>query len=534
MHLELMAETSVDSTSERVSGILDLIGSSASGLSEVAKLLQTSSEFRELGPLLVDGLSSMIASGHPHTAGIRRICALLTTVCRPRELHMFCMEAWINLWSRECDCKDLELPGQCSLSLARAVLAQTTVDVIARTQKGPLYNNRENYLLSIGGQILSKFFMPESLSPVHEVSSEWILVVTKLADAVLALNSPDRSDMHTQANAEVAIRLVSAAVECIVAHEADWFSAALRSESSLRTLLSVLLSNESTLAMLNSRMIAFDVTVDDSRDPFTRSADFELEATDVALIVLADAFVRSTNPCLVPLLWSSNRSADVLVTANLILLKSRFFVAAIAYSLRLNAHLGSIVLSSPLSGEWMESLFRVATSVGDERVLSLAQRQSVFSAISGLMDSTDPTTAVQVCSAVAQRSCVDSVVGLTLKLLKDVWTKHSLPVSLFHASVSPLLGEEYQVLDGIDTLKSILNWARLVYLQHEKRSVNDHKFRTTLEKLGKQIDAELGLLQCEATNEDMEMKRTRLIFIGHLVSRVRELFDGSECCNSHR
>ena len=522
-----MTEACKPDENDLVCSTLKNIESSSLGVDELERSLRTSTEIREIGPLLVQGLSDLVAGDHPDPESICRLLRLLPVVCRPRELHMFCMEAWINLWSRQCGCTNATTSETCRLSLARAVVAETVVSVIARTDKGALFTNRENFLLSIGGQVLSKFFMPESAWPVHPISEEWLSVVEALTRAVISLNSDDRNDMHNQAHAEVAVRLVAGALECL---------AVRGSVSGFQRLVHLLLSDISSVSLVNSRMLSLDPSAIKELDDSKRSADFELSQTDVALIVFAATNCMEGKRSLIPLVWSDTRRADVHLRAVLVLLKSRFLQSGMKMSLSLLRERNPDLLSNNLAPEWMEMMLRIATSVGDESLLSLQERKEIFTTLATALEGTEDKTVVSLCTTVIGLSRVDAVVGLALKLLKDVWTKSRLSADIFHSTVKKIFtSDDYSVLDGLDSLKSVLNWARLLYLRDgmSESGAADVEFRSQLESLRRRVDRELAFIGKAPECDEREVKMTRVEFIGHLIARVLEIMHSSDtaCCN---
>jgi hypothetical protein len=169
----------------------------------------------------------------------------------------------------------------------------------------------------------------------------------------------------------------------------------------------------------------------------------------------------------------------------------------------------------------IESLLTLATSHGDESFMSLEDRQSIFTDISSYIANLEVSLAVEICESITRNSSVDSVVGLSIKMLKDTWAQHSGSIEVFHRTVKILASSDYQVMDGMDSLKSLLNWARLVYLIPENKSPNlDAIFGDFLGEISRKIDIELNMLN---QDEFADMKRTRLVLVGHLVARVKEL-----------
>jgi hypothetical protein len=186
----------------------------------------------------------------------------------------------------------------------------------------------------------------------------------------------------------------------------------------------------------------------------------------------------------------------------------------------------------PLTPEWLEELLMIATSFGDESFLSINDRQNIFRSVSHCMAQCPIDAGARVCLAVIRRSHSDSVLGLFLKMLKDMWTTHASTNDLFHQAVELIASSDYQVIDGIDTLKSIFNWARLVYLKSPNLGNGcDIALSTFLNEVMSKIDVELQLLM-SVDDEESEMKKTRLVFIGHLAARVREIMSGhSNACD---
>ena len=71
------------------------------------------------------------------------------------------------------------------------------------------------------------------------------------------------------------------------------------------------------------------------------------------------------------------------------------------------------------------------------------------------------------------------------------------------------------MVDAVDSLKSLLNWGRIFFLK--KTDEGESKvLKQELTKLASQVDVEMRLVTDP-------VQQTRVVLIGHLLARVREL-----------
>ena len=514
----LLTKTVGEETQESASAVLTAIKDSPGCVKEVLSMLHTSMYCRDIAPLLLSGLSQMYVRGHSHESTIEDIFALLPTVCRPVELHSLSLETWIELWGMTCECTLLN--SECQLTKARSLVAQIIITIIRNVEKGPLLRNRENYVLSIAGQLLSKFLIPETERPLHSISLRWITCVTDICDILCTLVDQDKSDATTQANAEISLRMMAGLLECQLLHSGSLFDV---EEGFNLQALNYVTPHQLLLSTLCSKLPC--ISGDKESPSETRSADFELEDNDIALFVLASHLKPKVSPRIVPMLWSYPKRFGVSIQAARCLLRSRHPVlgARLSVSLLEDNHVTSCPQS--LCGLWLEELIVMATSYGDENVMSLESRRNVFACMSKAVMGWDCGEACSTLVCIIGRCKSDSTVGIFVKLLKDLWAKNNLSVDLFHQVVKLTCASEYQVLDGIDTLKSILNWARLVYLRSPPSlTESDLIFLNFVKDVLNRVRIELKLV-ANVQDPESAMKRTRLEFIGHLASRVCEILE---------
>jgi len=518
-HLDFLLTKSIgEDCDENASSVLRVVAESPGAMEELLKLLRQSIYCRDIAPLLLSGLSEMYVAGHSRQETLEEVFQLLPAVCRPIELHTFALEAWVELWRQTCDCAGVN--SKCRLSRARSLIALMIVSILKITEKGPLRRNRENYLLSISGQLLSKFFIPEAERPVHDISKHWIECVTSICDILSSISEEEGSETTTQANAEIALRMLSALLASELVHAGDIFQNGISGEA-----LTYVAPSPALLNTLCSKLTLLKPSNQTETFQGPRSADFEIENSDIASFVLASRLLPDIAPRIVPMLWSFPKQADVEIEAARCLLRSRFPALGARLSVALFEDLRVAEASESLCSQWLEELILMVTSSGDETVMSLDARRNVFACMQKAQMSWDTEKVCNICIAIIGRCKSDSTVGIFVKLLKDVWTKDRLPVDLFHRTVKLTCSAEYQVLDGIDTLKSVLNWARLLYLRSPSSlSESDSAFGNFVKEIISKLNFELKSLETESDPES-EMKKTRLVFIGHLASRVSEILE---------
>lgn len=482
---------------------------------------------REVAPLLLEGVVDLGKRHEGHAQMFEHYLLSLPAYCHPSELHTFALDAWVKIWTDSCECVGPE--ARCNLMHFRSILAVIISDVIGRATKGHLFRNNENFLLSAAGQFLSKFWIRQAAHPVHFVSPLWVESVLIICRNLHTLSMGCESDTQTTANTEICARLLAAILACMTNTP--------RSGEVTKIVIDYVVKNKPLLSMLNSKLISLTPPASLSFSCELRAADFELDSADIGLFVSAGVMCNNIAPCVIPLIWSSCKRADVLVRSAMCLLRTS---TALTTGLKLSVFLlndvetASVAIQRvPLTPEWLEVLLMIATSYGDESFLSITDRQNIFRSVSNCMAQCPIDAGARVCLAVIRRSLSDSVLGLFLKMLKDMWTTQASTNDMFHQAVELIASSDYQVIDGIDTLKSILNWARLVYLKSPNLGKGcDKAFSSFLNEVMSKIDVDLQLMK-SMDDEESEMKKTRLVFIGHLAARVRDIMTGHSIACDH-
>lgn len=508
--------------------VLTLLGEDPDLIVELESALLDYKYPREVAPLLLDGVVDLCKLHEDSSRKLESFLLSLPRYCHASELHTFALDSWIRIWNDSCECSGPE--ARCNLMRIRGTLAVMISDVIGRTTKGPLFRNKENFLLSAAGQFLSKFWIPESEDPIHFISDAWVESVLIICRNLHSLSIGCEAETQAAANLEICARLIAAVLACMFARP--------RNEQVTETILDYVVGNAPLLSMLNSKMVSLTPPLSMYISCGSRAADFELEPADVALFVWAGVMRKNMSPCVIPMIWSIGKRADVLVRSALCLLRtSTVLKPGLSLSIDILSDLEVVSVAIQrvsLTPEWLEELLTIATSFGDESFMSLTDRQNIFQTVSNCMTQCPMSAGARVCLEVVKRSHIDSVIGLFLKMLKDMWTTHASTNDLFHEAVKLVASSDYQIVDGIDTLKSILNWARLVYLKSPNLNNEcDATFGGFLKEVISKIDLELELINT-MTDEESEMKKTRLVFIGHLAARVREIMSGHSSACHHR
>ena len=484
-------------------------------LSSLKQSLSESESLRDKFPEYIEAFCEF-AVNEPKISlpALRDLLLSLPVHCRCGELHTFGLEAWLKLWVHKCDCSGIDSVNECRLSKIRSYVGLLLNAAISTASKGYLSNSKESYMMSLAGQFLSKFWLPEIVNVRHKVSMSWIEANIGICRSMMSLQSSCGSDQQTQVLVEVSLRILSAQLEAAAVRVSDWFTE--KPFCGMESIRGLLREFPILLNALVTKLANLDYSMQClARE---RHADFELVSSDLALFLLLDAIPEDIpSPRIVPVLYAKPKRSDIMNRACLALLHSEYVAAGICVSLR-------AMSSFTPSASLFQKLIEIATSYGDESFMNLPNRRSVFSSVQSRLMSLDNTKeSMEICTAIIERSRIDSVVGIFLKILKDLWVKDGKrDTSIFFNMVDKILAQDpYPVVDGMDTLKSLLNWARLVLLlplsdQDEKLS-----FSSKINRLSSNIDAELSLLK--ADSEEEGIAKHRLVFIGHLVARVREL-----------
>jgi hypothetical protein len=502
----LLERTMGEGTEDSVSRLLEILPRNSGAIGEFRDLLVKSPYCRDICPLLFAHLVEMYLTNISNSSALEELLTFFPPCCRPLELHTFALESWILLWKKSCHCTGPN--SDCQLSRARSLVAHIVTELVRHADKGPLHRNKENFTLSIAGQILGKFLIPESGKPTHAITDKWFDSVFQICDIMDTLSQNEVAESNVQANAEVALRMLAGTLLCQLVHS-DY--------SNTRRTLECIMNHPTLLSSVTNKLLTLNPNKLPEEPISSRSADFELEDYDIALFVLAHKLNPQVSPRLIPMLWSETKKMGVEITAALCLLRSPFPVFGFQLSEIL---LEPTMVKSNQTVGWLEELITMATTFGDETLLSLEKRQTIYTRMHSALFAAEPEQATRLCLEIISRSRADCTVGIFIKVLKDIWAQNNLNMEHFHKVVRQVCSSSYQVIDGMDSLKSILNWARLAYLKAVPGSLveADRTFYDFTKGISCQLDIELSRL-----GEDQAMQRTRLAFIGHLVSRVREI-----------
>ena len=494
-----MVSTDDDDSGSRVELLKKLIRQHPDELDCYASVLRNNLFLRNVSPLLInDFVGALIICGE---GSIRPICDLLLFLpacLRPMETYTFCMESWVDLHQQSC--RHEERVTGCRIALARSVIASMVTDLITRTEKGPLFRNRVDYLMSFGMQLMSKYF---NASPIHANNStsndRMATNLLKIAESMSACaKSNNHTDIGHSLESEVCIKLLASLVQFRFRAKLD------------HTCLDII----ELLRRIDSAVINAITTRLEILQPSTATEDtggYEVSDYDIAVLVVGVDGI-------LPLIWSpKKRSLHMLDACNLLLETGQESVrVALTHGINYCSNFpGS--LRSPAVVKFLRLSIETATSVGDEELLSLSQRQSVYTAISKtLSDRPDPMETIQICLEIVRETRIDSCAGIFVKIAKDVEQKIESEMTSFYSFAHSVFdGETVDVINTTDSLKSILNWARLLYIAKSVRrdKKEDEWFGEVLNELTTQLNPELP---------DAEL-HNRISFIAHLVDRVKEL-----------
>ena len=352
--LDFLRDKSVGENVEvSMSRVKTLLYENPEAVMEFRGLLNDSPYCRDICPILLPQFVEMYLQDIEDRYNIDDLVMFLPVCCLPNELHEFALDSWISLWAKSCECPG---PGSdCRLSQARSLVGHVIIEVLKTTVTGPLYRNKENYVLSISGQLLSKFLLPESDRPVHTISARWIECVVSICDIMNSLTESEVSETNIQANSEVSLRLLADLAICQLLRP--------RGINDSVT-LKYIVNHSQLLSTVENKLL----NLDGEKTGSDRSANFELENYHIAIFVLLATMRPEVRPKLMPMVWSDSRRKCVLMWSSLALLRSPFPTFGVELSLSL---LTQGLVKSDMSAIWLEELLTVANSVGDERLLSL-------------------------------------------------------------------------------------------------------------------------------------------------------------------
>jgi hypothetical protein len=302
-----------DGIEESVSQLRDIFERIEGAIKKFSSLLMRSDYCRDICPPLFPYLVEMYLEERAGSVAVEDLLLSLPSHCRPSALHTAALDSWIELWKRSCSCRGPN--SVCLLSNARSLVANIILGVILKAEKGLLYKNKENFTLSMAGQVLSKFLIPESVNPIHMISESWLDSVIVICDIMNSLSSPDESDSpNVQANSEISLRMQSAVLLCQFVHF----------KSCSHRILKYLVNHPRLLSAASTKLLAIKECVPSQIPSADRSADFELEDYDIALFVLAQSLNPTVSPKFIPMLWSEDKQADVRQKASRCLNQSPF------------------------------------------------------------------------------------------------------------------------------------------------------------------------------------------------------------------
>jgi len=478
-----------------------LIRDSPDDLDGFAQHLRSSLFLRNISPLLIGDIVRALLVCNPNS--IEVICNLLffLPVClRPMETYTFCMEAWINLHQESCDHN--ECRTDCRLGLARSVVACMVTDLITRTDKGPLRRNRMDYLMSFGMQLMSKYFDARPLHSRDPLCNDRMTAsLLKVAESAASLHVADTSDIGHSLESEVCIKLLAALVRFR-------FRAKLNHSNS--DIIEFLRRVNSAVINLITTRIQILQTSTHSDD----TGGYEVTDNDIASLVVGV-------PGILPLIWSPTRRSLHMLNACILIIQSGtdFACQTIQQGISVFSNFSDLSNIFPVVAKFFRLSIETATSVGDEDFMTIEERQAVYGAVSDcLLVRSNATHALTACLEIVRETRIDACSGIFIKIAKDVEQKLRTDETRFYAFArSVFAGECVDVINSTDSLKSILNWARWLYLN--KRVKRDEKEDVWFGKLLDQLTTQLNNTQQGAEPE----QKTRILFIGHLVDRVREL-----------
>jgi hypothetical protein len=416
---------------------------------------------------------------------------------------MLSLDAWIALHSRKCD---HEMEGnypdetKCPLALARAVIAHIIVDVLARTKKGPIYTHRDSYLMSFGLQLGTKYFGTSTHAHQRDVHSRVVSSTMKLIQALKFGDDATATAVH----AEIGVKLIAWIVE--------FERRNLLTVDMDRFFEYVLKLPHPVMNFITTKSQLFQSYTHDDSDT---GGGYEISDIDIAMILVGI-------PRILPLIWSDSKKASVSIEASLVLLRSggEFVRDGMSLGSRVLTGYDAIsIKSAPAVVEWLQVLMEMATSFGSEEDMSLVARQGIYSHIHELLESKSD---MEICKKIISMSLVDACIGIFVKIAKDIWSSRESDIDDFYSISRKVLSrvlDDHHIENACDSLKSILNWARLVYLtpQVHRDAGEDSWMNEALSRLSKKLDVGLS------TTGDNSIAKTRLLFIGHLIARVREL-----------
>jgi len=406
---------------------------------------------------------------------------------------MLCLDEWIELHSVKCTHEDVD-PNVCTIALSRSIIAKMIINILDRTKKGALYKHRDNYLMSFGLQLISKYYTVLPVKTHHQVHAAMVDCTLTLITTISEeeIEDPNRVAVHT----EVGVKLLA----CIAR-----FDQAIENDVLFERIPSHVLN----LITARAQLIRSDSSVDEED-----TGGYEILNLDIAILICRI-------PRILPLIWSTEKRLQIQIVMSQFLMRhegsSRFVCEGILMASKILKKVTVSHFLIPRAGEWLQLMIELATSFGSEEDFSLTERQAVYTGVHGFL-TTSQTNAMEICMEIISRSRSDACIGIFVKIAKDLWKDTA---DVFYKCCHLVLTDMHDIMNACDAMKSILNWCRLFYLSPDTRSLRDPRedewLRDTLGTLSRGIDSAL------AKSESNEMAKTRIIFLGHLLARVRDI-----------
>ena len=490
-------------------------------IDEIRLSFRQSDQMREVGPLLIRNLCNMwLSSESDIKCSIAELFNEISIASRQHEAYTFFVEAWV-------DFKNAQL---------RSVILTCFSNILSKAQKGPIAKKKTHFVVQVCSLILNDYFLTDKSSEESVCMIE--ASMTLLKGLTFEQNNVFSEEMRIN---DMASLCLNDTLATLLLRITRFISYKLTSDHTHKKCCdSSVVSNERSnyLKSVRSQLIALSSGMSDVMNlVYRRCKSLKLCDGHQAAIDLQDldlgwwiSSVSDTKSF--PWVLTSESRFDLLIKSSCLHAKTNQapqavtdFVAAFelsSQSLQLNDslsstmyHLIELAVSAP------PSFGPLASPVG----LSGEQRQTIFAVYKGLTQKINFPDIVEITLEFVSDSRQDSAVALFLKVAKDRWADEKSEKSLetFFKICKNIFSSEFSILDGIDSLITLMNWLRLVALREPELTMN-HKefFSTQLAIQARKVDAELSALKTRNT-EVSALQETRVIMYADLIKRVKEI-----------
>jgi len=480
------------------------------GISKLASLdegMHTIQGLREMGPLMIKPLTTLFSKREDNQfslnfgVSIKQLLFKISSVCRSHEAFTLFVEAWVDY------------PGNHEL---RVYLQMCMTVSLTIASTGPLAKNKTQFLVQLSSLILNSYFKPgkaeEGINSVLKLAlAEGITrLITECSNALVFQVEHDRNEMAVVCRLDILTVLLLRVNRYLACHTQQF-------PGQERISLSIL-HKEFFHGAANYSEI-YRIILGRAKSLKSRQVEhapyMDLLESDVAWFVSSSVAENS-----LPVILSPDLRLEMLLRA-----ASNHAAAGEAIqAFRDFKRAGQEAKKFPEYFQPLGDLIELATSSPPESPgapgLSMCQRSEIYTTFVNLMKLADIDRVMEVTWKFVVGSRNDSAVGIFIKVAKDRWAD-SAEISprcfnFLEQISSNIFASDSPVSDGIDSLTSLLNFARFIIIKHKPDSLRN-LLKKNLEIASRKIDAELAAVSGD--------QHTRVLTVGALLGRVKELLD---------